>query len=552
MRIFLFSLLLMLVLPLQVLAQSSPNFTTGQVPTAAQWNSYFAAKTDYPGVRNFVTLQQIAQKNGLTIGKANDQDVFNAAQAAQDAAKLTGGLIVVLPLGTENVGSVAFGNNSGYACPVVMGCMLQQVRTSTDATNNAFISLDDPYATGWVLSGIYVNGGWSYGRAPYQGAPETDPWIGHQQGIAMINAFSGIRDDIFTANSSIGSQIPRGVIDHVVVANFGGMCFDIEGAGGTTGTVMQAQYCGTYDAYINTYDSHFFDLDFGSAGLSCLKSGTNGSVNEYHGKSWYCGTRQPYAAGDTHGIWNQGGGNRFYMTVQDTAGDGIREEYGQNNLFNVSVSWQGAISTMDANTTAFTSFGSAYDQVTMTTWVNNFFSPHSNVTYILNDVSHGGVYATRDAFSIVENGYPSDTGIWNASWIHGTWGNSNAIALNNFLRTPRQWVPQANGQISFADAVNGCGLVTDETYNNATLSGCAGGLHLNGYNGTTYSGDAVGVDQVGNLTLGGGSRTVTLATTNTPASSSAACSTGQLTWDSGFVYLCVALNTWKRTAITTW
>lgn len=30
-------------------AQSSPNLITGQVPTAAQWNSYFSSKQDYAG-----------------------------------------------------------------------------------------------------------------------------------------------------------------------------------------------------------------------------------------------------------------------------------------------------------------------------------------------------------------------------------------------------------------------------------------------------------------------------------------------------------------------
>ncbi len=30
-------------------AQSAPNFSYGQVPTAAQWNSYFASKQDYLG-----------------------------------------------------------------------------------------------------------------------------------------------------------------------------------------------------------------------------------------------------------------------------------------------------------------------------------------------------------------------------------------------------------------------------------------------------------------------------------------------------------------------
>jgi len=41
--------LLMLLAPTAALAQSSPNLIKGQVPTAAQWNSYFAAKQDYLG-----------------------------------------------------------------------------------------------------------------------------------------------------------------------------------------------------------------------------------------------------------------------------------------------------------------------------------------------------------------------------------------------------------------------------------------------------------------------------------------------------------------------
>lgn len=43
-----------------------------------------------------------------------------------------------------------------------------------------------------------------------------------------------------------------------------------------------------------------------------------------------------------------------------------------------------------------------------------------------------------------------------------------------------------------------------------------------------------------------------ISTPQTPASASAACTTGQMAWDSGFVYVCVATNTWKRTALATW
>ncbi len=40
--------------------------------------------------------------------------------------------------------------------------------------------------------------------------------------------------------------------------------------------------------------------------------------------------------------------------------------------------------------------------------------------------------------------------------------------------------------------------------------------------------------------------------TATPASAAAAGTTGQIAWDSGFIYICTATNTWKRVAIATW
>jgi len=40
--------------------------------------------------------------------------------------------------------------------------------------------------------------------------------------------------------------------------------------------------------------------------------------------------------------------------------------------------------------------------------------------------------------------------------------------------------------------------------------------------------------------------------TATPASAAAAGSAGQIVWDSGFIYICTATNTWKRVAVATW
>lgn len=43
-----------------------------------------------------------------------------------------------------------------------------------------------------------------------------------------------------------------------------------------------------------------------------------------------------------------------------------------------------------------------------------------------------------------------------------------------------------------------------------------------------------------------------IRTNKTPASASATGTTGDIAWDSGFLYVCTATDTWKRAALTTW
>jgi len=45
---------------------------------------------------------------------------------------------------------------------------------------------------------------------------------------------------------------------------------------------------------------------------------------------------------------------------------------------------------------------------------------------------------------------------------------------------------------------------------------------------------------------------INLANSKTPISSTSIGSKGDICWDSDYVYVCVAINTWKRTALTTW
>jgi len=57
-----------------------------------------------------------------------------------------------------------------------------------------------------------------------------------------------------------------------------------------------------------------------------------------------------------------------------------------------------------------------------------------------------------------------------------------------------------------------------------------------------------GLNIIGNIQASG---SIVIAT-STPATSSAAGIVGQISWDSSYLYVCVATNTWKRAALTSW
>lgn len=60
---------------------------------------------------------------------------------------------------------------------------------------------------------------------------------------------------------------------------------------------------------------------------------------------------------------------------------------------------------------------------------------------------------------------------------------------------------------------------------------------------------AGGAGIAGNLNVGG---KLTVTSTGVPTAYNSAGTTGTITWDANYIYVCVATNTWKRSAITTW
>jgi hypothetical protein len=48
------------------------------------------------------------------------------------------------------------------------------------------------------------------------------------------------------------------------------------------------------------------------------------------------------------------------------------------------------------------------------------------------------------------------------------------------------------------------------------------------------------------------SNIIRLDTSKTPASASDTGNQGDICWDSSYIYVCTATNTWKRAALSTW
>jgi hypothetical protein len=97
----------------------------------------------------------------------------------------------------------------------------------------------------------------------------------------------------------------------------------------------------------------------------------------------------------------------------------------------------------------------------------------------------------------------------------------------------------------------------DTTGNAATATALETARNIGGvsFNGTSNI-NLPGVNQAGTQDTSGNAATATVATrvsdTAAPASASATGTAGEVRYDSSFIYVCVATDTWVRAALATW
>jgi len=152
--------------------------------------------------------------------------------------------------------------------------------------------------------------------------------------------------------------------------------------------------------------------------------------------------------------------------------------------------------------------------------------------------------------------------------------NTTALTLDSSQNATISGNATVNGASGITTtATNGFGLLHSaaaSTFRGMKLQTSGSNRWLIAANNTAESGSNAGSDFViygyndaggflneslritrstGALTVGG---TLIVSTSSTPASASATGIAGTVCWDSSYIYVCTATNTWKRVAIATW
>ena len=126
-------------------------------------------------------------------------------------------------------------------------------------------------------------------------------------------------------------------------------------------------------------------------------------------------------------------------------------------------------------------------------------------------------------------------------------GNVTSTGASSFSN-----VTLSGGTIN--DMQIGASAAAAGTFTGVTVTGTATlttvDINAGNIDGTTVGGTTPGAGTFTALETTGDH--VLIQTSQTPASASASGTAGEIAWDANYIYVCVATNTWKRAAISTW
>lgn len=454
------------------------SLNTASVPVGAYAISVVAQATQQAmlatlGVSRVVGLEYFANQIGATLGGANDQAIWTAAQAAMAAASGLGGLFVKVPPGVYSLNNITLYNRGGFFCDP--GTVLLNQIVANPATPTPFVSLSNAYDTGYVFCGFLLFGGWTYGRAPYAAFPETDPWLFQYPGsipdaahpdasaqfgqtaIKLLGADSGVSDATYIANSAVGSQVPRGLIANLGIYNFGGDGLWYGGAGATMIHNVAGENLGGRGLVLSGYDMTVTQIDFGALGLEGLVLHPNGSSSRLSPvKFWYAGQRS--ITGHMAGWWlNQCTGTQVYGQSQDQAGELVKMDGCYGCTVDVRAGWEDGVSNLMYDATALALNGAATaNQVRMSAVRTNA----ANALRLIRTSRISGNGPVNNQITITHTGFPNDFGVVNPFWLVDPNSDldNNIVTIGRSQRNFQEWTPDSTGRCFFGPKMGGAAV----------------------------------------------------------------------------------------------
>lgn len=424
-----------------------------------------ATARGYLNVPRIESLEKYARIAGINLfvgGSINIQPAIDLAVAAQVTAASSGGLRIFVPDGMGYTAtSITVVNKGGFYCNE--GCVgITQTRDSSSGAETYFVALSDQFATDWIFFGFRLYGGWSYGRNPYNSAPETDPWLDKQHCCAFIQANSGVSDATYIARSFTKSQIPRGRFGGLTIGKFGGDGLRLDGAGSQVAGALEIQDVGGCGIYWNGYDSDADIVNVGATGRAGVHFGATGANTRFGTlKTWYTGQRLKPELGQSCAIFLDR--SNFVtlpnLSMQDSYGSGIVADRANYCTLMGGIQWQGGGLTMIPLATAIESYGLNNCVIALVGNVKDpLYAPQTYpaVTRIFRDlISADSTYASNNTLILEMKGWPVDQGTWNPSWFEGPLDISNEITLNGVRRIPKRWYEGTTGETIFGSQLNG-------------------------------------------------------------------------------------------------
>lgn len=224
------------------------------------------------------------------------------------------------------------------------------------------------------------------------------------------------------------------------------------------------------------------------------------------------------------------------------------------------------------DTASLDSASAAYIQQASTNYTNTYSlfanhngSPAGAGTYTKNGIVSQLTIANGNAYDVSTlNGVQSlvyHNGNGTVSTARGLWIYTNTGGTSTGTIINQYGAYVQGGRVAGSTITTGYGLRITGFDANTIY-----GLHIGGSTCTTcfdiYASNSGATNYfAGNVGVGTSSptealdvnaNTIRVRAARTPASASEACASGEIAWDTGYVYVCTATNAWKRAALSTW